>query len=270
MGFESIYTGDRDTTKYQSDEHLKYNKDKDENVYMTYSSWGFAHVNKKSWNNEIRYINSMQKKLGKLDDNTRKIRQYISSLQCCDNGVPTTIDEALNMIGTGKVPEPHFHPGCWMSTGKRTTQPTQNESMYKIENILKGYLNGKTEREFIKKYPNAKGFIQRTYKWFGPLSKFTDLQKSMLGRMMLPFKYFAHPNEDIGSVNRSCFHEGGKGYKLDEKITKLSGLPRIYPNYMQEYRDNLQTIKNAKKKGVRTRDWMDSALKKKKVKENKR
>jgi hypothetical protein len=74
-GFEMVYTGKNDLSKFKSDQHLTYSADNNGNVIMRYSQWGFAHSKEEDWNDEIRYINSMQGKLGFLDDNTRRIRK---------------------------------------------------------------------------------------------------------------------------------------------------------------------------------------------------
>lgn len=76
-----------------------------------------------------------------------------------------TIDEILNIIGTGYLPEPAFRTGCWPGSGTRSIRPYHVESMKVIEDVLKGFLNGKSEEEFITKYPHVKGFIKRTYEW---------------------------------------------------------------------------------------------------------
>ena len=54
----------------------------------------------------------MQAELGFLDENIRKVRRHIASLVCCDSGVPVTIDEVLNAIGTGSLPVQPFIPAA--------------------------------------------------------------------------------------------------------------------------------------------------------------
>jgi len=248
LGFEMVYTGENDLSKFKSDEYLIYSADKNGNVIMKYSLWGFAHTKEEDWNNEIKYINSMQEKLGFLDDNTRRIRQHIASLVCCDSGIPVTIDEILNAIGTGCLPDSSFHPGCWASSETRSTQPYQVEVMKVIEEVLRGYLNGKSKEAFTMKYPHAKGFIERTYKWLGPIEKFTEIQRIMIERMLLPFEFFTKRNENHEAIYKNCFKEGGDGFRLDAQISELAGLPKIYPKHKQEYRDNLNTISDAGKR----------------------
>ena len=149
-GFEAVYTGEAELSKIdQSDLDFSYTQDQEGNVFMKYSTWGFCHQKEENWNADIRHINRMQGNLGALDDDTRRIRAQIASLQCCDSGVPATIDETFNAIGTGKLLEPAFHPGCWLSMGTRTTQPYQAESMQVIENVLQGYLGGQNKEHCL-------------------------------------------------------------------------------------------------------------------------
>jgi len=247
-GFEVVYTGETEIPKTdQSDSLFSFAQDKSGNVFMKYSSWGFARVKEKDWDAEINAINRMQKDLGVLGNDTRKIRAQISSLQCCDNGVPVTIDEILNAIGIGKLPQPAFHPGCWLSMGTRPTQHCDVESMCIIEKVLKGYLAGNAKENFINKYPYAKGFISRTYEWIGPVEKISELQKLMLERILLPFDFLTKWNEDHQAVHEICFGESGKGAELDEKISNQAGLPKIFANYKPEFQENLKKINDTEK-----------------------
>jgi len=251
-GFEARYTGETGISRCKPDDYRSFSVDRDGNVYMKYSAWGFAHVTKDSWDNEIRYINSLQSALGPLDDQTRRIRQYIASLQCCDNGVPVTIDDALNAIGTGELPARPFHAGCWMSVDRRTTQPNDVESMRAIEAILKGFLAGRPLPELVSQYPHARRFIERAYEWLGAVEKLTQVQKLMLERVLLPFEFFTKRTEDAAAVNRNCFEPGGQGEKLDSKISRLAGLPTIYPNYRDEFDKALAGIDDPQKKELYT------------------
>lgn len=249
-GWEAEYTGESDLSLFQSNQLLTYSADTEGSVMARYSLWGFAHTTEETWNDEIRYINSMQSKLGFLDDNVRRIRQHIGGLVCCDNGVPVTIDELLNTIGTGRLPEPSFHRGCWGSSGIRSTQPHHVESMRVIEDVLKGFLNAETEEEFILKYPQAKGFIKRTYEWLKSAEEFSELQKLLMKRMLLNFEFFTKRNEDVYAAYDDCLSEGGAGFRLDEQISELAGLPKILPIHKEEYESNLDTIFDAAKKEV--------------------
>lgn len=248
-GFEGRYTGSTDISAFKSDDLWTYSADSDGNVYMKYSTWGFAHATPDKWNDEIRYINSLQAKLGRLDDKTRRTRQHLASLVCCDNGVPVTIDESLNAIGTGALPANPFHTGCWMSIEKqRTTQPGDTAAMKLVEEVLRGLLAGKPMQSFLVSYPYAKGFIERTYQWLGDPTKMTEVQKLLIERLLLMFNFLTRRNQDCEAVLRECFGEGGQGEKLDAQIAELAGLPRIYPNYRDEFDKTLAGIDDPQKK----------------------
>jgi len=251
-GLEAEYTGESDLSLFESNQLLTYSADTEGFVMARYSLWGFAHITEETWNDEIRLINAMQSKLGFLDDNTRRIRQHIGGLVCCDSGVPTTIDELLNIIGTGHLPEQSFRRGCFGTSGTRSTQPDHVESMIVIDAILKGFLNGESEEESIMKYPQAKGFIKRAYEWLESAEKFSELQRLLMRRILLNFDSFTKRNEDIYAVYNNCFAEDGEGFKLEEQISALAGLPKVYPINKKEYQENLNTISDAAKRDLYT------------------
>jgi len=248
-GWEAEYTGESDLSLFESNPFYTYSTDAEGNVIVKYSVWGFDHLKEEHWNDEIRYINSMQLKLGFLDENIRMIRQHIGGLICCDSGVPVTIDEILNIIGTGNLPDPSFHRGCWGANGTRITQPNHIESMKVIEDVLKGFLNGKLKEEFIAKYPHVQGFINRTYDWLESVEEFSELQRLLMKRVLLPFEYFTKSNQDVYAISDRCFAEGGEGFKLDEQISKLAGLPNIISIYKhEEFKASLDTISEPDKR----------------------
>jgi hypothetical protein len=247
-GWEAEYTGESDISLVESNPYYTYSADTEGNVMVRYSQWGFEHLNEESWNDEIRYINLMQSKLGFLDENIRRIRHHIGGLVCCDSGVPVTVDEILNIIGTGHLPEPSFHRGCFGGNGTRITQPNHVESMKVIEDVLKGFLNGKLKEEFITKYPLVKGFINRTYVWLESSEEFSELQRLLMRRMLLPFEYFTKSNDDVYAISNNCFEEGGEGFKLDEQISELAGLPKIFSHHKKEHQANLDTISELDKR----------------------
>jgi hypothetical protein len=253
IGFEKTYSGQTDLSILDSSNpYFSYSADADGNVMVQYSLWGFTYTTEDKWTDEIRAINRMQADLGPLNDATRAIRAHIASFVPCDNGFPVTVDEILNAIGTGQLPQPAFHPGCWMSRGTRGTQPGQVESMRVIETVLQGYLDGETADTYCARYPYAAGFIQRAYDWLGPVDTLTDVQRLLIERMLLPFEFFAKHNEDPATVHHTCFDEGQAGKQLDEQVATLAGLPPIYPNYRREYKENLASLTDPEKRVLYT------------------
>ena len=152
VGFEAMYTG-QTAPSSESDEYRDCRVDAEGTPYVLYSLWGFAHIKEENWNDEIRLLNSMQQELPQLSDDVRRIRQQIASLVCCDSGVPVTIDEILNAMGTGRLPGHPFHAGCWMSLGVRSTQPEHIQSMRTIDAIIRGHVDG------IPRLPDAFGTL---------------------------------------------------------------------------------------------------------------
>lgn len=257
-GFEAVWTG----RKLEEGVKLKkVGESKDEagsvlqkgefadnkgNIYYKWSLWSFT-VDESAWDDKIRYINKMQEKLGPLDDDTRRIRAQIAGLVHCDSGFPVTADQLLDAIGHGKLPEDAFHSGCWHSMGTSGTQPRQQESMAVIEEALLRYLDGKPAEELISKYPFARGFIERTYEWFGPLDKFTDVQRLMLKRFLLPFDSYTGRGKNREKLYEKSYDEGGEGYKLDDEIAKAAGLPNIHAEW-RDYKKNMESLEDEAKK----------------------
>jgi hypothetical protein len=251
IGFEAVYAGE--TTEDSPEvpgELLIRTTDADGRAILRYSLWGSFYTREEDWTDEIRLINGLQAQLGLLDDDVRAIRAQIASLVPCDSGFPVTVDEILNAIGAGRLPQPAFHPGCWLSRGERTTQPRQAESMRVIDHVLRAYLEGQPAKASIATYPHAQGFVERAYLWLGPVEKLTEIQELMLERMLLPFEFFAKHTEDREAAFADCFKEGGRGPQLDARISALAGLPVIYANYGKEHRDNLATIADPERRNL--------------------
>jgi hypothetical protein len=250
LGFEAAYTGQTDLAAMDaSNAVLTYGADADGNVYMLYSLWGFCYTKQEDWTDEIHTINQMQAQLGPLDDETRTIRAQIASLVPCDSGFPVTVDEMLNAIGTGSLPQPAFHPGCWLSRGSRATQPGQSESMRVIETVLRAYLEGQRAESLVSRYPYAQGFVQRAYAWLGPVDRIAPVQRLMIERMLLPFAFFCKYTDDRGAVYADCFDEGGRGKALDARISDLGGLPEIH-TLGREYNDSLSAIDDPERRAL--------------------
>jgi len=266
-GFEAIYTGKKPSSEGERVEIITtVTTDQAGNEIRKWSvvSWTFP-GQEKDWDEEIKYINNMQSKLGELDDSTRQIRSHIASLVPCDSGFPVTVDELLNAIGRGKLDEPSFRNGCWCSGmwwEQKTSQPLQMQSVMTIRDVLTGYLAAKGKEEFVKRYPHAAGFINRTHEWLGPATELTEVQKLMMERMFLIIEYFSKTSytvpysqfDDVSKLQegerlvKELFEEGGQGANLDMEISKKAALPRIYPKWKPEYQENLEGLEDSRKK----------------------
>ena len=266
-GFEAIYTGRKASSEGEKVEMItNIIADETGNEIRKWPvvSWTFP-GEEKDWDEEIKYINNMQSKLGELDDSTRQIRSHIASLVPCDSGFPVTVDELLNAIGRGKLDEPSFRNGCWCSGmwwEQKTTQPAHMKSMKTINTILKGYLAGEPREDFIREFPGAAGFINRTYAWLGPATELTEVQKLMMERMFLIIEYFSKTSDtvpysqfdDVSKLQegerfvKELFEEGGQGANLDMEISKKADLPRVYPKWKPEYQKNLEGLEDSQKK----------------------
>lgn len=252
-GWEAVYTGEKSETPIDKTEVIwKVFTDEKGNVIKKWSTWTWTFPGQEAdWDDEIKYINKMQEKLGSLSDEVRRIRAHITSLIPCEAGFPVTVDEILSAIGKGQLPDKPFHDGCWaagMWWENRGTQHGQAESIQTIEDILRGYLEGKRKEGLIKRFPHAEGFINRTYKWLGPAEKITPLQKLMIERMLLPFDYFTRRNPDYTEVGKDSFEEGGRGIEIDKEIEKLAGLPNINAEWPDEYRRLRDSVTDPQKK----------------------
>ncbi|MBA7683032.1 hypothetical protein ES703_91388 [subsurface metagenome] len=266
-GFEAIYTGRKASSESEKVEMITtVIADETGNEIRKWPvvSWTFP-GEEKDWDEEIKYINNMQSKLGELDDSTRQIRSHIASLVPCDSGFPVTVDELLNAIGKGKLDEPSFRNGCWCSDmwwKQKTTQPSHIESMRIIHTVLTGYLASEPKDGFIREFPGTAGFINRTYAWLGPATELTEVQKLIMERMLLTIEYFSKTSDtvpysqfdDISKLQegerhvKELFEEGGQGANLDMEISKKAALPRVYPKWKPEYQENLESLEDSRKK----------------------
>jgi hypothetical protein len=263
-GFEAIYTGKKASSEGESD-----NAGNEISRWPVFT-WTFP-GQEKDWDEEIKHINSIQSKLGDLDDSTRQIRAHIGSLVPCDSGFPVTVDELLNAIGRGKLDEPSFHNGCWCPAvwwEQKTTQPLQMQSVMTIRDVLTGYLAGKGKEEFVKRYPHAAGFINRSYQWLGAVSELSKVQRKMLDRMLLTIDFLAKFSvtaaatesslaaatesslegselQDMEALGKDVFYdENGRGPRLDAEISDQAGLPKIRPEWDPAYLETLDKLKD--------------------------
>jgi hypothetical protein len=231
-GWEAVYTGEKSDEPIDKIEIIwKVFTDGKGNVIKKWSTWTWTFPGQEAdWDEEIKHINGMQANLRSLSDEVRKIRAHITSLIPCEAGFPVTVDEILDAIGKGRLPDKPFHAGCWaagMWWNNRNTQHGQPESIQIIEDILRGYLEGKGRKDLLKRFPHAEGVINHTYEWLGPRKKLTHLQELMIERMLLPFDYFTRRNPDYVEVGKESFEEGGRGVEIDKEIERLADLPNI-------------------------------------------
>lgn len=254
-GFEAVFTGERSSTPLKQDDWPISRFTNDEgNVIERWSVWTWTPVGaEESWSDEIRQINRMQAALGPLDDETRWIRAHIGSLVLCDPGIPVTIDELLIAIGRGRLEDRPFRNGCWccsMWGGSRSTQPRHLETMRIVHDVLSGYLAGKPEECFVRKYPHGEGFIRRTFDWLGRAAELTQIQKLLMERMLLPFDFFTKAShadrhsvwsegaeEACEATMKNCYEAGGRGSEIDTEIAALAGLPEISMKYPEHARE---------------------------------
>jgi len=267
-GFEAIYTGKKSSSEGEKvDMITTISSDNAGNEISRWPvfTWTFP-GQEKDWDVEIKHINNIQSKLGDLDDSTRQIRAHIASLVPCDSGFPVTVDELLNAIGRGKLDEPSFHNGCWCSGmwwEQKTTQPLQMQSVMTIRDMLTGYLAAKGKEEFVKRYPHAAGFINRSYQWLGAVSELSKVQRKMLDRMLLTIDFLAkfsvtafHTQsisegselQDMEALGKDVFYEeNGRGPRLDAEISDQAGLPKIRPEWDPAYQETLDKLKGRQK-----------------------
>ncbi len=264
-GVEAVYTGEDPSTEIpETDVDIMpgYSqviriKDESGDVIEKWSTWNLP-VDRKvidgDWGDQdINFINSMQRELDPLDDETRKLRSHIGNMVMCDNGIPVTIDEILNAIGTGKLPDPCYHNGCCVAGAwwdVKGTQPGQVEAMQVIETVVKDYIDGADKDVTLSEFPLAAGFIERFYDWFPSRENLSDVQDLMLQRFLLPFEFLTKRVDDHATVHRECFEPGGRGVEIDGEIAKSAGLPKIYANYKKEYLETRDSIEDPMSKDI--------------------
>jgi len=252
-GFEGIYQGTKDRSALEdwmiNDDDLFIGSDKSGNLYIKYSFWTLSYK-PDQWTNEIKIFNEIQESLGELDDTTRYIRSAIGSLVICDQGIPTTIDQLLDFIGSNYYDEKRlFHLGCWMSSGKRSTQPDWQRSMAHIEKVLVNFLRGMSINDQINQLDGfMEGFIQRFYSWFPSRGNLEELQELLLNRILESFPYLTHGIDNFKKMMKDVFEIGGKGWIIDEQIRKLEDLPPITGIKWLEVQEYLKSINDPKKK----------------------
>jgi hypothetical protein len=241
-GFEAVYID----KKPEDTGGAMFIKDESGRLMRKWSLWN-SQDNPEEWGPAVNYLNKVQKELGRIPDDIRKIRAHIASFTSCDSGLPVTVDEILAAIGSGRLIEPAFKNGCWnpgLFSRLKSSQPDQVKCLRIIYQILNGYLKDVPAKEFQDKLPFARDFIAHVYEWLGPVSGLTKLKKLLFKRMLMPFELFtiastADPRSSWSNeaekacknVFKNCFEPGGRGTEIDREIAASEGLPEIKMMY---------------------------------------
>lgn len=259
-GFEAAYTGEKikveSTSQDLADDLFADKEGRVARKWCTYAAWFSGEP--QDWDDDVRTLNALQKHLGWLDDETRRIRAHIGTVETCDVGLPVAVDEILGAIGHGRFVGPPFRAGCrcgdepWTLRG---TQSRQVECMGVICDTIGRYRSGEPANAVARAYPYAEGFVRRTYEWLGPSADLTALQQLLLDRMLLPFEFFSQWSHAIppcewpsgmrdkeDAIYRDAFEAGGRGKELDTKIAAQGDLPSIHEDYRREFRVALDGI----------------------------
>lgn len=270
-GFEALYTGETSASPVQKTELITtLASDSEGNLFRQWSTIPWTFPGKETeWNDEAKCLNQMQTELGPLDSEIRRIRAHIASLTPCDSGLPVTVDELLFAIGRGKLALPSLRNGCWCAGwwAQKTSRPQHVDSIRTIQAVLNDYLAGNTRQATLAAYPQATGFIERSYNWLGPASALTEVQRKMLQRVLLPIAFFAKFGEtvpDVQSLDGSSqedkgiefqvkdlfYDQDGRGPRLDAEIAKLAGLPKIHPRWDDRGRETLDQIEDPQQRAL--------------------
>ncbi len=274
-GFEAAYTGETSSTPVRENEMTAtLHSDEDGNLIRQWCTIPWIFPNEEGdwkegeWDDTVKYLHEMQSKLGPLTDSIRRIRAHITGLIPCDSGLPVTVDELLFAIARGKLDRPSFFNGCLcsgMGCQLKTSQPQQMESCKTIHAVLNAYLAGEPKQDAVKAYPEAAGFVNRSYQWLGAVSELSKVQRKMLDRVLLTIDFFAKNSrivvdtqsflegaelQEIEALGKDVFcDEHGRGPRLDAEISDLGGLPKIHPEWDHPaYQEALDTLKDEQKR----------------------
>jgi len=273
-GFEAVYTGKTSSTPVRESQMVStLYSDEDGNLISQWCTIPWIFPNEEGgwkedeWDDTVKHMHEMQSKLGPLTDSIRLLRCHITGLIPCDSGLPVTVDELLFAIARGKLERSSFKNGCLcsgMGCQLKTSQPQQMESLKTIHAVLNAYLAGEPKQDAVKAYPEAAGFINRSYQWLGAVSELSQVQRKMLDRMFLIIDFFAKTSlmvagiesslegselKDLEDLGKDLFYdENGRGARLDAEIAEQAGLPKIYPRWNPEYKKTLDKLEESGKK----------------------
>jgi len=273
-GFEAVYTGETSSVPVRENKMMStLYSDDNGNLIRQWCTIPWIFPNEEGdwkegeWDDTVKRLCDMQAKLGPLTDSIRLIRCHITSLIPCDSGLPVTVDDLLFAIARGKLDRSSFKNGCFVSgmgCQLKTSQPQQMESSKTIHAVLNAYLAGEPKQDVVKAYPEAAGFINRSYQWLGAVSELSKVQRKMLDRMFLIIDFFAKTSntmvdphsfsegselQDLEDLGKDLFYdENGRGARLDVEIADQAGLPKIYPQWNPEFKKTLDKLEESGKK----------------------
>ena len=176
------------------------------------------------WDDEVRFINELQKGLRKLDENARVLRLQIIGNEQCNYKFFQNISKILEGIGRmyprkdvlGHVPNvPDY---------LRPLEKDRLELGKAHLKILELWLQGKSASEVKNALPQYKRFVDPIYKALGER---TPLKKLYVERVIISFSYpVLHWTEevDLSKVDGRAVDEFGinhpRGLEIDKKIAK--------------------------------------------------
>ncbi len=243
------------------DERLNYHQDSEAKWYYKFNLHTFWELNWEDKSPIWKALNTLQAKLGDLDDISRLMRIEIGSLVKCQSSFPIGIDQLLDSIGRHELKRENiFTMGCWMELGERNNRVTFKSSLLHVVSIIDQYLNKKTKEDQLKENKDAeilKKFINRFYSWFPINDKLTEVQELLLQRL----KFSIECNIDDNSwedTYAKIFEKDTIGEELDKKIKKLIDIPdyttKFYAGDGQgpEWIQNRNKIEDPQKKDIYT------------------
>ncbi len=212
--------------------------------YVTVPLWdgGMFMDKEEEWDDEVRFINELQKRLRELDKNARMLRLQIIGNEQCHYKFFQNISKILKGIGR-------------MSPRKDVLGHVPNVSGYlhalekdRIEmgkaylRFLELWLQGKSAGEAKNALPQYKHFVDPIYHALGER---TPLKKLYVKRMIISFSYpVLHwsGEADLSNVDGKTVDVFGvnhpRGLKIDRKIAEARGVKLTYSE--SNFRNKIQ------------------------------
>lgn len=238
---------------------------KDEGFSLKFGLWDVA-VRKcepEQWDDEIRYINEMQKALGDLDEATRLLRIQISCFERCWYGFPENIDIILQGISQGGPEAEHVsceppwssictllrrrvgvmsHPGIWDRYCEAATKYDPNRSprqrLARAYASILDWWSARGDLTCLKsEMPEHSALAERIYGWLGEPTK---LKRLYVERIKLRLSGQAYPQteqnmvkfldeeaEEIGKVIDRCIEAETGVKREDNPLLRRIGMQNL-------------------------------------------